>query len=159
MVNPATRRWHTLPPCPRKRVSGNVSYRKYLAFDPAESPHYQVFMIPCLKRYYSELDPFVDEKSEWPPSLCKMHVFSSRSGCWQETSFVREGDAAGTVGEMQVDRDDRFTTAAYFRGALYVHCKSDFVMRCVPLDFFLTFIFLIPLLNIFGQRFDFAGYP
>ena len=69
------------------------------------------------------------EESEWPPSLRKMYVFSSRSGCWDEKYFRREGDAAGTVREMRPGYE-RFS-AVYLRGALYVQCISNFLMRYV----------------------------
>uniref|UniRef100_A0ACD6A2D4 Uncharacterized protein n=1 Tax=Avena sativa TaxID=4498 RepID=A0ACD6A2D4_AVESA len=92
------------------------------------SLYYEVFKIPTLVEYShdEEVDPSIEE-SEWPPSLCRMYVFSSKSGCWEEKDFVRQGDAAGTVGEVRAG----FTafTAAYFREALYVHCETNFLMR------------------------------
>uniref|UniRef100_A0ACD5XGZ7 Uncharacterized protein n=1 Tax=Avena sativa TaxID=4498 RepID=A0ACD5XGZ7_AVESA len=93
------------------------------------SPYYEVFEIPTLGDYLRGEVVTLDsmEESEWPPSLCKMYVFSSKSGCWEEKDFLREGDAAGTVGEVRAGYSE--FTAAYFRGALYVHCKTDFLMR------------------------------
>ncbi|KAM0865047.1 hypothetical protein ACQ4PT_043516 [Festuca glaucescens] len=128
VVNPATRRWHTLPTCPPKRVAGGVSYSTYLVYDPMVSPYYEVFNIPTLSGYHhrDDVDPSMEE-SEWPPSRCKMYVFSSKSGFWEEKYFVREGDAAGTVREMGKGFG-RFN-AVYFRGALYVHCRPNFLMR------------------------------
>lgn len=64
---------------------------------------------------------------EWPPSPCKMHVFSSRSGRWEERSFVREGDAAGTLGELRLGLS--CCAAAHLRGRLYIHCLADSIMR------------------------------
>uniref|UniRef100_A0ACD5XRB2 Uncharacterized protein n=1 Tax=Avena sativa TaxID=4498 RepID=A0ACD5XRB2_AVESA len=92
------------------------------------SPHYEVFKIPTLVGYGrgEEVGPSMEE-SEWPPYLCKMYVFSSKSGCWEEKDFVREGDAARTVGKVRAGWSE--ITAAYFRGALYVHCETDFLMR------------------------------
>jgi hypothetical protein len=91
------------------------------------------------------------EESEWPPSMCKMYVFSSKSGCWKERDFVQKGDAAGTVGEAR-ERYSKFS-AAYFRGALYLHCQTDFLMRYKSysplimcnnsLEFYLTSPFLM----------------
>ncbi|XBI88476.1 hypothetical protein VPH35_026441 [Triticum aestivum] len=80
-VNPATRQWDALPPLPSV----------YLVFDPAVSSHYEVF---------DQADPVMEE-SEWPPSVCVLHVFSSRSVRWEETSFIRDGKAAGTIADMQ----------------------------------------------------------
>ncbi|KAK1683264.1 hypothetical protein QYE76_044112 [Lolium multiflorum] len=128
VVNPATRRWNTLPAAPAKRGAGNVKYRARLAYDPMVSPYYEVINIPTLRFYRreEEKDPLMEE-SEWPPSLCKMYVFSSKSGFWEEKDFVRQGDATGTAGEAR-ERYSEFS-AAYFREALYLHCQTDFLMR------------------------------
>ncbi|CAL4943176.1 unnamed protein product [Urochloa decumbens] len=74
------------------------------------------------------LDPALEEL-EWPPSPCVLHVFSSRTGRWEERSFARQGLAAGTVADMRVDRYDGHRYAVYWRGALYVQCQTDFIMR------------------------------
>jgi hypothetical protein len=149
VVNPATGRWHTLPICPAKPGgAGNVGYCARLAYDLMVSPHYEVFRIPTLDYYLCgvEADPSMEEL-EWPPSLCKMYVFSSKPGCWEKKNFVREGDAAGTVGEMRAGWRD--FSAAYFRGALYVMGEANFLMRYVLtlfkilLCFYLTHWFLI----------------
>ncbi|RLN29177.1 hypothetical protein C2845_PM05G34060 [Panicum miliaceum] len=56
------------------------------------------------------------------------------TGQWAERSFRREGEAAGTVADMQKDqRWHQRRHAVYWRGALYVHCEKDFVMR-IPLS-------------------------
>uniref|UniRef100_A0ACD5ZYM2 Uncharacterized protein n=1 Tax=Avena sativa TaxID=4498 RepID=A0ACD5ZYM2_AVESA len=125
VVNPATRWWHTLPTCPAKEAAGNVMYRRHLVFDPMVSPYYEVFKIPILDDY-NTTDPLMEE-SEWPPSLYKMYVFSSKSGCWEERGFSREGAAAGTVNELRAGYGR--CSAAYFRGALYVHCRPNFLLR------------------------------
>ena len=107
-VNPATRCWDSLNPDLHLADPMGIThvFDRYLAFDPTVSPHYHVFNFPYLAtRPYKlgdpgyrcprdDVDPLV-EKSEWPPSTCIMNVFSSRSGSWEETSFAREGDAAG----------------------------------------------------------------
>ncbi|KAM0840305.1 hypothetical protein ACQ4PT_059762 [Festuca glaucescens] len=125
VVNPATQWWNTLPTCPSEHDTRSVLYREHLVYDPVLSPYYEVFMIPTLgnNRPGDKVHP-----SEWAPSLCKMYVFSSKSGCWEEKNFVREGDAAGIYGEMQVSSHGRFN-AVYFRGTLYVHFRANFVMR------------------------------
>ncbi|KAM3392649.1 hypothetical protein ACQJBY_013677 [Aegilops geniculata] len=137
--------WDSLPPHPSvsrsKEMDTDFRYQEYLEFDPTVSPHYQVFVIPNPRRKtepgdfgydrrLDELDP-VMEKSEWPPSVCTLHVFSSRSGRWEERSFIRDGEAAGTIADMRQHSawyyDKHY--AVYCRGALYVHCKTDFIMR------------------------------
>ncbi|XP_039780545.1 uncharacterized protein LOC120647760 [Panicum virgatum] len=68
--------------------------------------------------------------SEWPPSPYILNVFSSATGRWERRSFSREGEAAGTSADMQVESrwwPDR--RSVYWQGALYVHCENNFVMR------------------------------
>jgi hypothetical protein len=108
VVNPATRQWDTLPACPSYHAIGTVcdAYFDdfYLAFDPTVSSYYHVFRIPWLPskpEIGDEFDPLV-EASEWPPSPYILHVYSSRTRCWEERSFVREGDAVGTLAKMRV---------------------------------------------------------
>ncbi|XP_044964697.1 uncharacterized protein LOC123425094 [Hordeum vulgare subsp. vulgare] len=145
VVNPATRQYDSLPHHPSmsqyKEMDADFRYQEYLVFDPMAAPHYHVFVIPNplrkrkpedfgYDRTVDELDP-VMEKSEWPPSVWALHVFSSRSGRWEERSFIRDGKAAGTVADVRRHSgwcyDKHY--AVYCRGALYVHCKADFVMR------------------------------
>ncbi|XBI78782.1 hypothetical protein VPH35_088411 [Triticum aestivum] len=130
VVNPAIRRWNALPPCPAKDGTWYMWYRGHLVYDPMVSPHYEVFMVPSLrdKDDPSNRPDLLMEKSEWPPSPCKMYVFSSRSGCWEEKYFIRQGDAAGIVSEMQVGWPE-FRTAVYFRRALYIYSEAAFLMR------------------------------
>uniref|UniRef100_A0A0E0MHG2 F-box domain-containing protein n=1 Tax=Oryza punctata TaxID=4537 RepID=A0A0E0MHG2_ORYPU len=106
VCNPATRRWATLP-SPRPEPEPGAYAGKYLAFDPAVSPHYEVFLIPALpeKSLPSPTDHVdVDDDDEayllmeWPPSPYKVDVFSSATGRWVERDFVREeGEAVMTV--------------------------------------------------------------
>ncbi|KAL6650279.1 hypothetical protein ACP70R_009204 [Stipagrostis hirtigluma subsp. patula] len=72
---------------------------------------------------------------EWPPAPWMVHVFSSRTGRWEERAFVREGEAAGTVQDMWLDLSYgssyvlRQGYAVYHKGNLYVHCEGNFVNR------------------------------
>ncbi|XP_037481983.1 uncharacterized protein LOC119360453 [Triticum dicoccoides] len=141
VVNPATRQWDPLPTRPStfKEEDPGFVYQQYLVFDPMLSPHYEVFLIPhpCFKSRPGEynynmsgdeLDPIMEE-SEWPPSVRALHVFSSRSGCWEERSFIRQGKAARTIADMpRYEWYDKHY-GVYYGGALYVHCKTDSVMR------------------------------
>lgn len=131
MVNPATRQWAELPPCPSSRPeSFDKEYHYYLVYDPTISPHYEVFVIPISIMFGPdiELDPTVEEL-EWPASLCILDVFSSRTKQWEERPFVREGEAAGTIADMQLAPYCDQHHAVYWRGSLYVNCSSQFVMR------------------------------
>ena len=84
------------------------------------SPHYEVVLIPVPRTGANNIE--LKESSEWPPSPFTTQVFSSRKWRWEERSFVWEGEAAGTIADMQ-------RQAVYLREALYVHCQNDSVMR------------------------------
>lgn len=138
VLNPATG-WHaSLPPCPRPHLELDAFADEYLAYDPAVSPHYEVFVIPRFhsKRkpgdfHYDSIRDKVDlfiEQSEWPPIKCTLDVFSSVSGQWEERPFVREGEAAAIIADMRHWAGEQ-RNAVYWRGVLYVHCQTDFVMR------------------------------
>jgi hypothetical protein len=132
VVNPTTRQWRTLPTClsDSEHLKADVWYKKHLVYDPMQDPYYKVFSIPTLKGKYfgEEVDPSMEE-CEWPPSLCKMYVFSSKSGRWEKKDFMREGDAAGSVAELRAGYNN--SRGIYFEGALYVHCGDNFLMRYV----------------------------
>jgi hypothetical protein len=132
--NPATGWKVRLPPCPYARLWTEAAYfHHYIVFDPTVSTHYEVFKIPHIGGSEHERDPLPD-KSEWPPSQFVMHVFSSVTGTWEERTFSRQGEAAGTVADFRsmMEQQDvyvNFTGTVYWRGALYVHYASDFVLR------------------------------
>ncbi|CAL4939562.1 unnamed protein product [Urochloa decumbens] len=123
VCNPATRRWARLPPCPVPRT-GNFCYRiKCLAYDPTVSPHFEVFLIPSLPHPSSHPQP----QSEWPPSSYELQVFSSKTGCWEERSFVLEG---GHLEEwVFVPEGGRVVDKLYWREELYVLCEIGSVLR------------------------------
>ncbi|TVU26192.1 hypothetical protein EJB05_28728, partial [Eragrostis curvula] len=99
----------------------------FLAYEPTVSSHYKVVSIPFVPRRLSVAK--YKHELEWPLSLYTTHVFSSRKWRWEERSFVREGEAAGTIASMRSYWTTRFRHAVYLRGTLYVHCQNDFVMR------------------------------
>jgi hypothetical protein len=155
VVNPATRRWDLIP---SKNDGRN---HPYLAFDPAVSPHYEVFSIPDVPK--KAVPPVPDEQEgphdsmEWPPSLCILDVFSSTVRQWQKRSFVRQDDAADTVTSVQADSwspenkcfgGPRWRYGVYWSGSLYVHCRGAFVARyhhickIIPSQFLYHYILL-----------------
>ncbi|TVU47502.1 hypothetical protein EJB05_07105, partial [Eragrostis curvula] len=201
VVNPATRRWDRVPE-PRTETAAQ-DYVPYLVFDPAVSPHYEVFLIPTvpvkpkpvnpndipptqfnLKGVFSddtlctedtegeEDEECIEEQAEppppasvqvgyfptkrlslsekwklgelledtygsmeWPPSPCILHVFSSSTRRWEERTFVRQGEAMGTVEDMRLDSlhcmswGPRWRYGVYRQETLYIHCRGGFVMR------------------------------
>uniref|UniRef100_M8C2K7 F-box protein At3g26010-like beta-propeller domain-containing protein n=1 Tax=Aegilops tauschii TaxID=37682 RepID=M8C2K7_AEGTA len=124
VVNPATQQWAMLPPTPRTcpgPYCGRCRSAVFLMYDPTVSPHYDVLLIP--RDFYHQPDT-----TEWPPLLYVIHVFSSKTRCWKERSFAREGDAAGTVAD--VNFFGMLSYSAYWQKALYVHCDLDgFILR------------------------------
>jgi len=61
VVNPATRQWTHLPRQPPPLMQmGHLYELPYLVFDPAVSPHYEVFLIPVVPDW-AELDYMVQE--------------------------------------------------------------------------------------------------
>ncbi|KQK13945.2 hypothetical protein BRADI_1g13514v3, partial [Brachypodium distachyon] len=125
VVNPATRWAVLLPPCPARCTTTEADfYHRYLVYDPTVSTHFEVFRVPGFYYYHRHVDHVLEE-SEWPPSLYTMHVYSSRSGHWEERSFVREGDAAGTVSDSRLH--GRKCYAVCWQGALYVDCLNHFL--------------------------------
>lgn len=135
VVNPATGKWAALPsppPLPPLTRSEDDFYRdKYLVFDPAVSIHFEVVSIDRLLDL-DRLNPAI-LASEWPPSPCTMPVFSSRTWQWEERSFLREGEAAGTVADMGSLLCPVIGKgyAVFWKGELYVQCENNFVMRYI----------------------------
>ncbi|KAL6637616.1 hypothetical protein ACP70R_025188 [Stipagrostis hirtigluma subsp. patula] len=105
-------------------------YEEHLVFDPTVSSHYEVLLLPSVPHELDITSKFV-EGSEWPPSPCVVQVYSSRIRRWEERLFVREGEAAGTIADVQLGRGSYHLYAAYWHRELYVHCKGDFLMRII----------------------------
>uniref|UniRef100_M8B5P5 Uncharacterized protein n=1 Tax=Aegilops tauschii TaxID=37682 RepID=M8B5P5_AEGTA len=140
VANPATGWTAPLPPPPPPKGAGMECFvdEAYLVYDPTVSAHYQVVLIPCVP--YIELDIEPGEEidfdvdpagleSEWPPSSCVQRVFSSSAKRWEERTFSREGETAGTVAYLGTDCSWNKRHAVYWHDALYVHCQKGFVMR------------------------------
>ncbi|CAL5033933.1 unnamed protein product [Urochloa decumbens] len=129
VLNPATRR-RALLPLPSDKHAIWEYAGAYLAFDPSISLHYKVFLVPDV-----DVEHCPNPDAEWPPAIYKLPVFSSMSGCWEETAFLRQGGPVGAVAEMQsgsrepVYAGPQRRYAEYWRGALYVHCRGAYVMR------------------------------
>ncbi|XP_040245974.1 uncharacterized protein [Aegilops tauschii subsp. strangulata] len=144
VVNPATRQWVRLPPLPPSCTAAGCTRcsneNRYLAYDPALSPHYEVFLIPNIPfklptghicMHICDDDDESVSAMEWPPSPYIVHVFSSKTGCWKERPLLREGEAAGTVADVKAvyHTVSFFLYAAYWKDALYVRCEEEFLMR------------------------------
>ncbi|CAN6287587.1 unnamed protein product [Urochloa humidicola] len=132
VVNPATGGRLPLPERPPPPAGMECFFEyEYLAFDPTVSSDYEVYSVPSVPlRFVAPPLNGAVLQSEWPPSLFTLSVLSSRTRQWEERRLIREGDAAGTVADMQLDgRDLPSRHAVCWHGALYVHQQTDFVMR------------------------------
>jgi hypothetical protein len=140
VVNPATRRWAHLPQRPPPHTPG-FDQTAYLVFDQAVSPHFKVFLIPCVPYGKLENDSLLE--SEWPPATYQMHVFSSATKRWETMTFLREGEAAGVVANMDSCwywyPQDHYR-AVFWRDVLYLHCRNGdgFVMRYLLITLLLS---------------------
>jgi hypothetical protein len=139
VVNPATRRWECV-------AWEEKNANPHLVFDPAASPHYEVFSIPRAPEKLVLNSPQKSDFStrlesppvQWPPSLWTLNVFSSNTRQWKKRSFIREGDGSGTMTSLRLDPlqyiymgwrhqmvGPRWSYSAYWQGSLYVHCNDD----------------------------------
>ncbi|WVZ54100.1 hypothetical protein U9M48_004959 [Paspalum notatum var. saurae] len=119
----STRRRDGRSACPFAQKTNKYVGEQHLLFDPPLSPHYQVLLIQSQHRCQA------DAGSEWPPSPFAMWVYSSAT----RRSFTREGGpAARTLAEVQSANGSRLSV--YFHGALYAHCKGDFIVRITLSD-------------------------
>ncbi|CAL4914528.1 unnamed protein product [Urochloa decumbens] len=122
VCNPATRRWARVPPCPVPCRKDRRYRIKCLGYDPTVSPHFEVFLIPSLPHPSSP-----PQSDAWPPSSYALQVFSSKTWCWEERSFVLEG---GHLEEkVFVPEGGRVVGKLYWREELHVLCKIGSVLR------------------------------
>jgi hypothetical protein len=78
----------------------------------------------------------VCHRMEWPPlPWATWHEYSSSTGRWAEKVFVRQGEAAGTAGDLLIKEwggshvEPAWRYAAYWKAALYIHCHVEYVLR------------------------------
>ncbi|TVU02619.1 hypothetical protein EJB05_51886, partial [Eragrostis curvula] len=129
VVNPATRWWTHVPPPPSHRPLDFGC--TFLVFDPALSSHYELFSVRQLI-YRDHVDSVVTEEgSQWPPSSCILHVFSSSSKAasgWEDRLFVRDGEAAAIVTDKRT-RMVKEDSPVYYKRATYIPCETNIVLR------------------------------
>nr|CAB3489257.1 unnamed protein product [Digitaria exilis] len=108
VVNPATWQWARVPPPCHVAWADNGGYGAigdaYLVYDPSTSPDsFEVVLIQDA----SFLEDELEDGSECPPPSYTMSIYSSaaaataagaRQGRWEERTFVRDGEPAGTFG-------------------------------------------------------------
>jgi hypothetical protein len=119
VLNPATARYDLLPPA----KPWNMDLMS-LAFDPALSLHYHVFLF---------------QKGILPKEikLVPLLVYSSRTGQWENRDFAPGPCAPGHLYDLVArspsdEVDGAFWSSEYWRGSLYVHCHNDVLMILRP---------------------------
>ena len=111
-----------------------------------ESPHYHILLVPRIPDIELDVEPDDEDPMddvvdpamlglEWPPSSFVLRVFSSATNRWEERTFFRGGEAAGTVAELGEASWGNKPDAVYWHGALFVRCQKGFVMRYELLTF------------------------
>jgi hypothetical protein len=100
------------------------------------SPHYEVLSMQIPFDYQGKF-----QGSEWLPSSYIMCVFSSRTRRWEARPFSLKEELGERIddGVQSVSRH-----AAYWHGALYVHCNSHFIMRLSSNSLFICWGFDFP---------------
>jgi hypothetical protein len=139
VCNPTTRWSARLPRCPAFRYSDLFwgHRRAFVVFDPFVSSEYKVLLSPEEPGWKKAENDDALRLMEWPPSAWAVwHEFSSSTGRWVKKVFVREGEAAGTAGDLLLNEEWAFRPvqrpwryAAYWQGALYIHCHGEYVSR------------------------------
>ncbi|CAN6181034.1 unnamed protein product [Urochloa humidicola] len=166
VCNPVTWRWAELPPRPKgfhragehlvfdPTVSlhydvisfSDVPPRPKMPINPSikRSPRYNGFpeyLAEEIENLPSSLRAEYDREGpvEWPPSSYVAQVFSSRTGQWEERTYVRENNVAVTLSDVWSDPWGRYsatlpffvprTNAVYYQGAFYIHCRGGFIMK------------------------------
>jgi hypothetical protein len=115
-------------PYPERRIG--VGGRSFLVL------HDSYDNLPPSVREAYEHDVNTVGAMEWPPFSYGVQVYSSRTGQWEETRFIRQGNTSAlTVSDIWADppapssHEMLRCHAVYWRGAFYVHCRGGFVMR------------------------------
>jgi len=130
VANTATRQWARLPlpPGPASPIFRQI---KCLVYDPTVSPHSDVFLIHSLDKdqHKSALEPgemmMMQCKGPVSSHPLQVYVYSSENGHWEERWFA----PGGSVVETSFAVDDMELNKVYWRGALYILCENDFVLR------------------------------
>ncbi|KAI4983007.1 hypothetical protein ZWY2020_023499 [Hordeum vulgare] len=139
VCNPATIRCAELPPPTKEDWWWHQDFM-FLAFDPAVSLHYEVFLLP---RYAEEKiqrnkevkqeemhvhERGVDEQDK----VISILMFSSQTNQWASREFVPGRCAPGALYDMVTAPHHPshriWKSVEYWQGSLYVHCRNNIVM-------------------------------
>ncbi|VAH85776.1 unnamed protein product [Triticum turgidum subsp. durum] len=145
VLNPATARYARLP----RPLKPWCSYGVSLAFDPAVSLHYHVFLFPkggLLKEplmaasTQCQVPPFgeaqAEEFEEPKKNVLSMLMYSSCTGRWEDREFMPGLCAPGHLYDMVGRTPERyegpFHSSNYWRGSVYMHCHNNVLVILRP---------------------------
>ncbi|XBI68763.1 hypothetical protein VPH35_047918 [Triticum aestivum] len=142
VLNPATA-WSAHLPCPSTCRADVLS----LAFDPAVSLHYRVFLLQkdelLLPRHRSRtgkvlpLEEVQEERIKEPKEkLVPMLVYSSFTCQWEDQEFTPGRCAPGHLYDVVARSPDSymamFRSTDYWHGSIYIHCHNNVLMILRP---------------------------
>ncbi|XP_020198287.1 putative F-box protein At1g19160 [Aegilops tauschii subsp. strangulata] len=130
VANPATQWRARLPPPPETEREGGF-VEPHLAFDPTESLHYEILLVPQTPLAEERDQP--EPSKEWPASTWVLCLFSSRTGQWEQRAFLREGEAAGMASDEVLHRTSD-SCSTYWHGMLFVQCNGGFTVMRISLS-------------------------
>ncbi|KAK1670196.1 hypothetical protein QYE76_058355 [Lolium multiflorum] len=123
VLNPATGRCSRLPSLtPPPRVVAEPAAESSLAFDPAVSLHFDVFL--------------VEELAVGEPQVVRSFVYSSSTERWGNREFVPGRCAPAHLYDAVTTRGNKYNptvwSSVYWRGSIYMHCRNDTLMVLRP---------------------------
>jgi hypothetical protein len=132
VLNPATGRCSRLPslkPPPRVVAEPVV---ESLAFDPAVSLHFDVFLLEELARPNQGKVP----KQLKRPQVVRSFVYSSSTERWENREFVPGRCAPGHLYDIVATPGNTYNptvwSSVYWRGSIYMHCRNNILMVLRP---------------------------
>ncbi|XP_047053327.1 uncharacterized protein LOC124659501 [Lolium rigidum] len=129
VLNPATGRCSRLPSLPpQTRIVAES-----LAFDPAVSLHYDVFLLEELAARPNQGEVPQQLKK---PQVVRSFVYSSSTERWENREFVPGRCAPGHLYDAVATPGNTYSptvwSSVYWRGSIYMHCRNDTLMVLRP---------------------------
>ncbi|KAM0907569.1 hypothetical protein ACQ4PT_016076 [Festuca glaucescens] len=132
VLNPATGRCSRLPSLtpPPRVVAEPVA--ESLAFDPAVSLHFDVFVLEELARPNQGEVPQQLKR----PQVVRSFVYSSSTEQWENREFVPGRCTPGHLYDAVATPGNTYNptvwSSVYWRGSIYMHCRKDTLMVLRP---------------------------
>jgi hypothetical protein len=130
VLNPATGRCSRLPsllPWPHVVAES-------LAFDPAVSLHYDVFLLEELGARPNQGE--VPQQQLKKSQVVRSIVYSSSTGRWENREFVPGRCAPGHLYDVVATPGNTYNptvwSSVYWRGSIYMHCRNNILMVLRP---------------------------